>query len=107
MGLLGGGATLCISAGLGKSDSIPPFTAIVPYVCWLLIAGDGCSVEGGTNKAGSEIKYMVSQGCLWQEGAEDGAQKLLVGRVGCLVLQAAPELAAGLKPAAEPMPRGS
>lgn len=70
---------------------------------WLLIAGDGCSAEGGTNEAGwfgSEIKYMISQGCLWQ-GAEDGAQKLLLGRVGCLVLQAAPELAAG------PMPRGS
>lgn len=77
---------------------------------WLLIAGDGCSAEGGTNEAGwfgSEIKYMISQGCLWQEGSEDGAQKLLLGRVGCLVLQAAPELAAGLKPAAGPMPRGS
>lgn len=29
MASLGRGATLCISAGLGKSDPIPPFTAIV------------------------------------------------------------------------------
>lgn len=33
---------------------------------------------------------------LWQERAENGAQKLLLGRVGCLVLQAELKPAAGL-----------
>lgn len=80
------GELLCVSGGLGKSGSVPPFTAVLPCVCWhialmppcppchclcsncmeqhwLLIAGDGCGVEGGTNEAGwfgSEIKYMGS-----------------------------------------------
>jgi len=73
-GLLERGAAFCVGASLGKSDLVPPFTTVLPCVCciallppcppchcpcssctaqhWLLLAGDGCAVEGGKNEAG-------------------------------------------------------